>query len=143
MGKSNIIRVRPISFETDWRTDMKAVGVKVPKAVPETRYTPVNHDPMPYSLAVDLNAKRVVRRIVGVMPNAMYNGKIYSWDEFCALLVMSQEEQMVITSNVGYSKRLYTVEEFYALIDRLAAGQDEDLSSSECLSCDKNEPHSL
>lgn len=86
MGKRNVIRVRPISFETDWRADMKAVGIKVPKTVPETSYTPVNHDPMSYSLAVDLAAGRVVRRIVGVMPNAMYNGKIYSWGEFRALL---------------------------------------------------------
>ena len=86
MGKRNVIRVRPISFETDWRADMKAVGIKVPKTVPETSYTPVNHDPMPYSLAVDLAAGRVVRRIVGVMPNATYQGHIYSWDEFCALL---------------------------------------------------------
>ena len=86
MGNRNVIRVRPISFETDWQADMKAAGVKVPKAVPETRYTPVNHDPTPYSIAVDLTAKRVVRRIVGVMPNATYSGKIYSWDEFRALL---------------------------------------------------------
>ena len=86
MGERNVIRVKPITFETDWQADMKAVGVKVPKTVPETSYTPVNHHPMPYSLAVDLTAGRVVRRIVGVMPNAVYNGKIYSWEEFCALL---------------------------------------------------------
>ena len=86
MGKSNVIRVRPVSFEADWRADMKAVGIKVPKTVPETRYTPVNHDPMPYSLAVDLNARRVVRRIVGVMPNATYSGKVYAWEEFYELL---------------------------------------------------------
>ena len=86
MGKRNVVRVKPVSFDTDWRADMKAVGVKVPKTVPETSYTPVNHHPMPYSLAVDLTAGRVVRRIVGVIPNATYNGKIYSWEEFCALL---------------------------------------------------------
>ena len=86
MGKSKVIRVRPVSFETDWQADMKSVGVKVPKTVPETRYTPVNHDPVPYSIAVDLTARRVVRRIVGVIPNATYSGKIYSWGEFCALL---------------------------------------------------------
>ena len=86
MEKDSVIRVRPITFETDWRADLKAVGVKVPKTVPETRYAPVNHHPMPYSLAVDLNAGRVVRRIVGVMPNATYKGKIYTWDEFRELL---------------------------------------------------------
>ena len=86
MGKRNVIRVKPISFETDWRADMKALGVRVPKTVPETRYTPINHDPTPYSIAVDLTAKRVVRRIVGVMPNASYRGRFYSWDEFCELL---------------------------------------------------------
>ena len=86
MGKSNVVRVKPIAFDTDWRADMKSVGVKVPKTVPETRYTPVNHDPTPYSIAVDLTSRRVTRRIVGVMPNATYSGKIYSWEEFCALI---------------------------------------------------------
>lgn len=86
MTKKNTIRVRPITFETDWRADMAAVGIKVPRQVPETSYTPVNHDPMPYSLAVDLDARRVVRRIVGVMPNATYQGHIYRWDEFCELI---------------------------------------------------------
>ena len=86
MGKRNVIRVVPIRFETDWRADMKALGVKVPKSVPETRYTPVNHDPMPNTIAVDLTSKRVTRRITGIMPNATYQGHIYSWDEFCALL---------------------------------------------------------
>ena len=89
MGKSKIIRVKPVSFETNWREDLKTVGVKVPRIIPETCYTPVNHYPMPYSLAVDLNAKRVVRRIVGVIPNATYNGKIYTWEEFCTMLKMS------------------------------------------------------
>ena len=86
MGKRNVIRVVPIRFETDWRTDMKALGIKVPKSVPETRYTPVNHDPIPYSMDVDMNSRKVVRRTVGVMPNALYQGHIYRWDEFCALL---------------------------------------------------------
>ena len=86
MGKRNVIRVKPISFETDWRADMKALGVKVPKSVPETRYTPVAHNPMPYSVDVDLNSRKVVRRTVGVIPNALYQGHIYSWDEFRALL---------------------------------------------------------
>lgn len=99
MGKDNVIRVKPISFETDWRADMEAVGVKVPKTVPETGYTPVNHNPMPYSLAVDLNAGRVVRRFVGVIPNATYRGKIYAWDEFCVLLERSRAEQVGDTSS--------------------------------------------
>ena len=86
MAKRNVVQVKPISFDTDWRADMKAIGVKVPKTVPETRYTPVNHDPTPYSLAVDLTAKRVVRRIVGVMPNALYTGPFYTWAEFCDLV---------------------------------------------------------
>ena len=94
MGKRNVIRVKPITFETDWRADMGAVGIKVPKTVAETRYTPVNHDPTPYSLEVDLTARRVVRRIVGVIPNATYNGKIYSWEEFCALLGQRLPEQI-------------------------------------------------
>lgn len=86
MKKRNIIRVRPITFETDWRADMASVGIQAPPKVPETSYTPVNHYPMPYSLAVDLEARRVVRRIVGVMPNAVYQGHIYRWDEFCELI---------------------------------------------------------
>ena len=94
MGKRNVIRVKPISFKTDWRADMRTVGVEVPKTIPETRYTPVNHDPTPYSLAVDLTARRVVRRIVGVIPNAAYSGKIYSWEEFCALLGRRLPEQI-------------------------------------------------
>ena len=94
MEKDSVIRVRPITFETDWRADLKAVGVKVPKTVPETGYTPVNHHPMPYSLAVDLNAGRVVRRFVGVIPNATYKGKIYTWDEFCALLETRRTERI-------------------------------------------------
>ncbi len=117
MSRRNVIRVKPVSFETDWQTDMKAVGVKVPKTVPETRYTPVAHHPIPYSLEVDLNARKVVRQITGVMPNALYNGKIYSWDEFRALLEMSPEEQAAVTSNAVYGKRVFTYAEFCALPD--------------------------
>ena len=72
--------------------DLKALGVKVPKTVPKISYTPVDHHPMPYSLVIDLDAKRVVKRIIGVMPNATYKGKIYAWDEFCALLRTSRTE---------------------------------------------------
>ena len=75
MGKSNIIRVKPVTFETDWQADMKMLGIKVPKSIPETRYTPVAHDPLPYSLAVDLRTRCVVKRIAGVMPGAAYDGK--------------------------------------------------------------------
>lgn len=44
MTKKNTIRVRPITFETDWRADMAAVGIKVARQVSETSYAPVNHD---------------------------------------------------------------------------------------------------
>ena len=94
MEKDAVIRVRPITFETDWRADLKAVGVKVPKTVPETSYTPVNHHPMPYSLAVDLDAGRLVKRIVGVIPNATYRGKIYTWGEFLALLEAKRTQRI-------------------------------------------------
>ena len=86
MGKRIVIRVKPRSFEENWQEVFREAGVIIPKTVPETRYTPVNHEPIPFSIAVDLTAKRVVRRIVGVMPNACYNGHIYSWDEFLTLL---------------------------------------------------------
>ena len=86
MGKKTIIRVRPKTFDTDWRADLKAVGVTVPETVPEVRYTPVNHNPMPYSLAVNMKTRRLVQRIVGVIPNATYNGTIYPWEEFRVLL---------------------------------------------------------
>ncbi len=91
MGKRNVIRVRPVSFDTDWRADMKAIGIKVPGTVPETSYTPVNHPETPYSLAVDLTAGRVVRRIVGVIPNATYAGKIWPWEEFCEMIGKSRQ----------------------------------------------------
>ena len=80
------IRVKPKAFDTDWRADFCSVGIRVPAKVPETAYTPVNHDPMPFSVVVDLERKRVVRRFVGVIPNAVYRGHIYSWEEFCKLL---------------------------------------------------------
>ena len=86
MRKRDVVRVKPKTFDADWRADLLEIGITVPKTVPETRYTPVNHDPIPFSIAVDLATKRVVRRIVGVMPNACYRGHIYSWDEFLTLL---------------------------------------------------------
>ena len=105
MGKSNVIRVRPVSFDTDWQADMKSIGVKVPKTVPETRYTPVNHDPIPYSIAVDLTARRVVRRIVGIIPNATYNGRIYPWDEFCQMLGAKSDNENAGTSQTRLYER--------------------------------------
>ncbi len=47
MGKSKVIRVRPVSFEADWQAEKKSVGVKVPETVPGTRDKPVQHDPVP------------------------------------------------------------------------------------------------
>ncbi len=91
MGKRNVVRVRPKAFDTDWRMDLREIGVKIPKTVPETRYTPVNHDPIPFSIAIDLTAKRVVRLFVGVIPNATYSGKIYTWTELCGLLGKEKE----------------------------------------------------
>jgi hypothetical protein len=86
MEKSQSIRVKPKTFDSDWQEEFRSVGIRVPKEVPETGYTPVNHDPMPFSVVVDLNRKRVVKRFVGVMPNATYHGHIYSWEEFCSLI---------------------------------------------------------
>ena len=93
MGKRFVVRVMPKSFEDDWQESLKAVGVSVPKSVPETSYTPVNHNPMPLSIIIDLTAKRVVRRIVGVVPNSLYNGPTYKWDEFLTLLHSREEKR--------------------------------------------------
>ncbi len=84
--RKSIIRVKPKSFDTDWREDLQSVGVHVPEKVSTVSYTPVNHSPMPYSVDIDLNTKTMVKRTVGVMPNATYQGHIYSWEEFCALI---------------------------------------------------------
>ena len=84
MAEQRVIRIRPKSFDADWRADLEAVGVKVPDHIPEL--APVNHAPMPFSLEVDMRSKEVVKRIVGVTPNAVYGRDIYSWEEFCGML---------------------------------------------------------
>ena len=86
MDGKNVIRVKPKTFEDGWADDFRAIGVKIPKSIQETRYTPVNHDPVPFSVEVDLSKRRAVRRIVGVMPNAVYQGHINNWEEFCRLV---------------------------------------------------------
>ena len=78
----NRIRVKPRTFEDGWRDDFLSLGIKIPKEIPTLAYTPVNHDPMPFSVEVDLKEFKIVKRIVGVMPNAVYPGHIFSWDEF-------------------------------------------------------------
>ena len=88
---SRIVRVCPRTFEVDWREDFKAVGVTVPEKTPSLTYTPVNHDPMPFSVEVELNTMRVVKRIVGVIPNCTYQGHIFSWNEFCELIAHGEE----------------------------------------------------
>lgn len=84
--KSRRIRIAPKAFNTDWRKELKELGVHVPDRIATLSYTPVNHNPMPFSLEIDLGAMRVVRVIKGVMPNAVYQGHIYSWLEFCELI---------------------------------------------------------
>ena len=80
------IRIKPRAFDCDWRSDLLSVGIQIPQDVKVLQYSPVNHRPMPFSLDVDLKSRRLLQRTIGVMPNATYNGHIYSWDEFCALL---------------------------------------------------------
>ena len=80
------IRVMPKTFDGDWQAELKALGVRVPKNIRTLKYTPVNHDPTPFSVDVDLDTMRVVKKTVGVIPNATYGGRIYKWEEFCELL---------------------------------------------------------
>ena len=86
VDKSKLIRVKPTAFDTDWRSDLEQAGIFVPEEVPSLRYTPVNHDPIPFSMEIDLYSKCLVRMIYGVIPNAIYKGKIYPWEEFCKML---------------------------------------------------------
>ena len=86
MEEKNVIRVKPRTFEDGWREDFLALGISIPKTVPTLAYTPVNHDPMPFTVDVDVRRRRAVKRTVGVIPNATYPGHIYSWDEFCQLV---------------------------------------------------------
>ena len=80
------IRIMPRTFDCDWRADLLSVGVRIPNKISTLQYTPVNHNPMPFSLDVDLTTMRLLKRTIGVMPNALYQGHIYTWDEFCKLI---------------------------------------------------------
>ncbi len=84
--KKNVIRVRPKSFEDSWKDDFRAVGVTIPEKIPTLAYTPVYHNSMPFSVEVNVKRKRIVKKIVGVIPNATYKGHIYSWDEFYTVI---------------------------------------------------------
>lgn len=86
------VRVKPRTFEDRWKEDFKQVGVTVPEKIPMTAYTPVNHNPMPFSVDVDLKKKRIVKRTVGVIPNAIYNGTIYNWEEFKILIGKGEKD---------------------------------------------------
>lgn len=81
-----IIRVKPRTFEEDWRDDFRRNGIKVPEEILSQAYTPINHKVMTFSVEVDLERKQVMKRIVGVIPNATYQGHIYTWDEFCWMM---------------------------------------------------------
>lgn len=85
--KQQIIRVRPKSFDRDWQKDLQDVGITLLENISILQYTPVNHNPTPFSLEIDLDKRTVVGQIVGVMPNAAYCGHIYKWDEFLALII--------------------------------------------------------
>lgn len=82
-----IIRVRPKSFDCAWLQDLQDVGITLSENMSVMQYTPVNHNPTPFSLEIDLDKRTVVGQIVGVMPNAAYRGHIYKWDEFLALII--------------------------------------------------------
>lgn len=86
MCKDELIYVTPKNHGDGWADDFRAFGIAVPGNVQEMNYTPVNHAPMPFSVGVDLCEKKVVKRIVGVMPNALHQGHIYNWDEFCRMI---------------------------------------------------------
>ena len=81
-----VIRVKPRSFDCNWRQDLIDVGFKLPKNLTVQEYAPVNHNPSPFSIEIDMYTKTVVKKIIGVMPNATYRGHIYHWDEFVELI---------------------------------------------------------
>ena len=83
---SRVIRVKPKSFFHDWQKDFLDFGCKLPENLSIQQYTPINHRPTPFSVEVDLPTRTVVKKIVGVMPNATYKGHIYSWNEFVSLI---------------------------------------------------------
>ncbi len=86
MEEKNVIRVKPRTLEVGWREDFLAVGVTVPEDIPTLSYVPVNHTLMPFSVDVDVRRRRIVKRTVGVIPNATYQGHIDNWEEFCELM---------------------------------------------------------
>ena len=96
MDEQTVIRVKPRTFEEGWREDFLAVGVTVPENIPTLAYAPVNHTPMPFSVDVDVRRRRIVKRTVGVIPNATYQGHIYSWDDFCELMKERQDDLLRI-----------------------------------------------
>ena len=55
-------------------------------------YTPVNYNPMPFSVEINLNSMRIEKRIIGVIPNSTYRGHIYSWEELCELINQEKED---------------------------------------------------
>ena len=54
---ANVIRVKPRTFEDGWREDFLALGIRIPETVPTLAYTPVNHDPMPFTVDVDVRSR--------------------------------------------------------------------------------------
>ena len=88
----HVIRVKPRSFDCNWRQDLIDVGFKLSDHLTVQQYAPVNHNPAPFSIEIDMHTKTVIKKIVGVMPNATYKGHIYSWDEFLKLIVCDSAE---------------------------------------------------
>ena len=84
--EANVIRVKPRTFEDGWREDLLSIGIHIPDVVPTMSYAPIAHSPMPFSVEIDLDTMTLTRRVVGVMPNAMYRGKMYTWEELCELV---------------------------------------------------------
>ena len=87
---NRVIRVKPKSIDGDWKKDLLNVGFKLSANLSILQYTPVNHHPAPFSLEIDMYTKTVVKKIVGVMPNAVYKGHIYSWNEFLELIHLEE-----------------------------------------------------
>ena len=83
---SKSVRVKPRSFNCDWTSDLLLLGIRIPENIPDLQYSPADHNPMPFSLEIDICSMTLLRRWIGVMPNALYKRHIYSWDEFCNLV---------------------------------------------------------
>ena len=88
---NRVIRVKPKTFDGDWQKDFLDAGFKPSENLSIQQYAPVNHRPTPFSIEVDMISKTFKKKIVGVMPNAAYEGHIYSWDEFLDLISSSKE----------------------------------------------------